>query len=438
MIFARTPTLFKLILTPLYQWPYLLQGAAIGFALFNLSGCIGSTPNETQAKRPLNDTGTPFCRDTDSAIADCNVTLLQDGNSGQDSAIGTKTGSGPFGFDWSKININGQALTHQNQAWQTEGSETTFNQWSCVYDNHTGLMWEIKSDNDQAWNHYRLRYSWFNNDPLRNGGEAGLESDDDCNGVACNTQAYINELNRRDYCGRDDWRLPTVNEMLSIVITNNVDLVTDTHYFPNTANDEYWSRESYAPDRERVWYTYFSDGGFGFSFKVKANFVRAVSDRGLPPNYVADTNERCVPSLDRYAPNSRFTLDGPTAYDKSTGLTWQRCPLGFKWSNASGFCERDENQPLRYTWAAALEAAVLEADNARWRLPNKNELASLIDHGCTGPALNDAAFKGAADGYWSSTPGRREAGFAWHINFLTGTLININTESVFYVRLVKD
>ena len=246
---------------------------------FLLTACGGNTPtppissegnasSSAQYPHPLNDTGTDYCRNSNGSTADCLVASTQDGNTGRDflADMGSleKTGNGPQGFDWSKLSITGNP-SHEAQ-------------WACVHDNHTGLRWEVKSADANSPHYVGLKYSWFDANSSRNGAEPGLQNTDDCNGIACNTQAYIDALNSMAYCGSSRWRLPTVNELMSLVVTTNLDLVVDTNYFPNTKNDQYWSNQTYAPVRLRAWYLYFSDGSTGSTIKEAPNYVRLVAE----------------------------------------------------------------------------------------------------------------------------------------------------------------
>ena len=252
----------------------------VTLAVLFLSACKGNSLPEPKPSlvSPLNDTGIQFCRALDGAEMDCTLAPPQDGKTGRDLAAShgqlVKTGGGQAGFDWSKLAGNGALLVDQTQAWQTTGSEQANTQWRCVQDHHTGLLWEVKSDVANAINYRNLRYTWFFADASHNGGHAGYASSDDCNGVACNTAAYIEAINKDALCGRTTWRLPTVNELLSIAVSANLDYAIDTHYFPNAKNDQYWSRQSYAPDNLKAWYVYFSDG---FALKTLNTYMRLVS-----------------------------------------------------------------------------------------------------------------------------------------------------------------
>ncbi|HEY7773753.1 MAG TPA: DUF1566 domain-containing protein [Marinagarivorans sp.] len=260
-----------------------------GVLVISLASCGGNNSSSASSSlapitgsHPLNDTGTRFCRDNTGELIDCLVSAPQDGSHGRDYAALkgelAKTGAGPAGFDWSKVAWDGSVLAQQSEHWLGDGSEAAGTRWACVQDHHTGLLWEVKSGLEDHPQYASLRYSWYVPDASRNGGNAGLENSDDCNGIACNTLAYIEYLNSENYCGHNNWRLPTVNELMTLVVTDNIDLAMDSNYFPNAKNDQYWSNQSYAPIRERAWYLYFSDGSTGSTIKEAPNFLRLVAD----------------------------------------------------------------------------------------------------------------------------------------------------------------
>ena len=149
----------------------------------------------------------------------------------------------------------------------------------------------------------------------------------------------------------------------------------------------------------------------------------------------------CLNTLQQEAPTERYTLNAATAIDTHTGLMWLRCPLGQQWSVAQNRCGLDNTQALTATWGQAIERANTTTASGfdDWRLPNKSELSSITDRGCTGPAINETVFPGTLNsGYWSSTPGRREEGYAWHVDFTTGIMLPREIEAEFGVYLVRD
>jgi hypothetical protein len=95
-----------------------------------------------------------------------------------------------------------------------------------------------------------------------------------------------------------------------------------------------------------------------------------------------------------------------TVTDTVTGLMWDQCSWGQTWT-AGPSCGGSASTQ---NWAAALNLAVT-ANNAHhrgysdWRLPNKDELESLVDIAdATSPVIDTTVFlntPGAA--FWSST-----------------------------------
>ncbi len=118
-----------------------------------------------------------------------------------------------------------------------------------------------------------------------------------------------------------------------------------------------------------------------------------------------------------------------------TRLIWLRCPLGQSWDGSA--CA---GSPDLMNWSAALAAAdahtQLEVDD--WRLPNRNELASIVEVRCYSPAVNDAAFPGTAPaGFWTSSPLARSIDRRWRLDFADGTLEPADEIQLNAVRLVR-
>ena len=137
-------------------------------------------------------------------------------------------------------------------------------------------------------------------------------------------------------------------------------------------------------------------------------------------------------------------LDG-TITDNSTGLVWE------KLTNDATIHNKDDV----YTWANAFnKIAALNAANFAgyhdWRLPNINELHSLIDYGKTFPARAiDFRFIIGIDGdpkdyahsfYWSSTSFQNNPAVgAWLVDFMDGwaAVGSIVKTDSHYVRAVR-
>jgi hypothetical protein len=143
--------------------------------------------------------------------------------------------------------------------------------WVMVRDNVTGLIWENKTD-DGTVHDKDNTYTWY--DPA--------DPNPGTPGDGTNTKAFIDALNSMHFGGYNDWRLPAINELESVV---NFDIpgpgpTINTNYFPNTVSSFYWSATSYAGNTAIAWGVPFGYGYGNGSDKSYSHYVRAV--RGGP------------------------------------------------------------------------------------------------------------------------------------------------------------
>ena len=122
-----------------------------------------------------------------------------------------------------------------------------------------------------------------------------------------------------------------------------------------------------------------------------------------------------------------FTKNENVVTDSATGLMWQ---------------DTSENNSATYNWQEAIascEALTLDTYDD-WRLPNINELKTLIDRSKRTPALVDGfEYVQASSYYWSSTS--VEGGFeygAWIVLFNDGNVRGNAKGNNNYVRCVRD
>lgn len=127
-----------------------------------------------------------------------------------------------LGGDWFGLRQDGEiqageALAYNKKIHNNKGTKQTD---VCVQDSSTGLIWEAKTDDDglqdKDWT-----YTWYNTNSGTNGGDPGVDTagKDTCGGhlKKCNSQAYIEQLNKNNYCGYSDWRLPEARELINLV-----------------------------------------------------------------------------------------------------------------------------------------------------------------------------------------------------------------------------
>lgn len=148
--------------------------------------------------------------------------------------------------------------------------------------------------------------------------------------------------------------------------------------------------------------------------------------------------QSCNNTVVATAPDSRFQDYGNgTVTDLSTGLIWKQCAEGLSGPGcATGSAET-------FTWQAALQHADAEvfAGSHQWRLPNKNELASLLELRCSNPTINRHYFPNTPLGgwglFWSSSPYAGDSSRAWLVHFSSGWVNALTKNIGAHVRLVR-
>ncbi len=152
---------------------------------------------------------------------------------------------------------------------------------------------------------------------------------------------------------------------------------------------------------------------------------------------VAWSAQACSDDLPASSPDENFMVEQEgTVLGKNTGLVWMRCSLGQSWDG-----KRCQGEAARYTWAQALTAADSHKYGGfnDWRLPNKNDLESLVELSCSTPAINARQFpQTPAAFFWTSSPYTGVAAGAWSVDFAYGAVVASEKPGKNYVRLVRD
>ncbi len=114
-------------------------------------------------------------------------------------------------------------------------------------------------------------------------------------------------------------------------------------------------------------------------------------------------------------------------FDDQTNLIWQ--------DNANVATER-------YVWDDAIEycEALDFAGSKDWRVPNINELFSIVDMERAEPAIDTTVFKNIVPKYyyWSSTTSAGNSNYVWNIYFGYGHDSTCTRNHHYYVRCVRD
>ena len=240
-----------------YATYYYWIEATINDVTQRATNYISSTPLKETI--PLNDTGIDWGGNYDSGNnSDCssNVSAPQDCDQGRD-ATDDYDSDGHAGFSFTKLDSSGNIIFD------------SATEWSCVLDNVTGLIWEVKTD-DGGLRDRDDSYNWYNSDPATNGGAVGYADDDGdiCYGydssnasTYCNTEAFAARVNAVGLCGANNWRMPTRLELRSIVDHSRISPSMDQGYFPNThSSSNYWSASPKASDSSSAWAVHSYNG----------------------------------------------------------------------------------------------------------------------------------------------------------------------------------
>ena len=239
-----------------------------------------------------------------------------------------------------------------------------------VYDNNTKLTWQKSADTD---------------------GDGDIDADDKLS--HSNAQAYADDLNTKNYGGYNDWRLPSIKELYSLIdfdgtdpnpeSTSSAGLIPyiNTDYFDfeygDTSAGERIIDAQYATSTLYVSSTGNDGGGtmFGVNFadgRIKGYGLKLFgSDKTF---FVI-----CVRSDANYGQNSFSDNGDDTISDNATGLMWSQ-----------GDSEKGLNWQEALAWVQTKNSTSYLGYND-WRLPNAKELQSIVDYSRSPDTTNSAA-----------------------------------------------
>ncbi|MFA7009166.1 MAG: DUF1566 domain-containing protein [Elusimicrobiales bacterium] len=170
-----------------------------------------------------------------------------------------------------------------------------------------------------------------------------------------------------------------------------------------------------------------------FNSGMNCNGVYRLPDTSTRPVYHSGTGDDSYYQPVISSPSYTNNGDGTTT-DNVTGLMWARGASGisYTWANALYSCTTTMNSGSGY------------AGYKDWRLPNIQELISIVDYGlATEPCVNGAAFPGTVtNGYLSSTTSRVPTTEAMCVMFNIssdpcGRAYGCYKTSNYYVRCVR-
>ena len=111
-----------------------------------------------------------------------------------------------------------------------------------VFDHTTGLMWQKSGSDD--WLHYK------------------------------DAESYVEQLNRKQFAGHNDWRLPTISELMSLL---EPEKQSNELYIDPVFNENQivcWSSDKRSS--ESAWLVYFAHGDVYRGYFFGETYVRCV------------------------------------------------------------------------------------------------------------------------------------------------------------------
>jgi hypothetical protein len=203
---------------------------------------------------------------------------------------------------------------------------------------------------------------------------------------------YISAMNRDKALGCLDWRLPNRRELRSLIShQRRSPALPEGHPFTDVFPSWYWTSTTAAIQTAYAWYVHMDGARMFYGGKEQSFLLWPV--RGVGNGVIPTTGQRdCYDAKgDRVPCNSsgqdgeftfglawpspRFETSNAAVIDKLTGLCWLRTA-------------ELTNGPA--TWAgafAAIRDLNRKSKGSLWRLPNINELETLVDCSAHSPAL---------------------------------------------------
>ena len=265
----------------------------------------------------------------------------------------------------------------------------------------------------------------------------------------------------REYTANyEDWHTPNINELSSLVragLENNTS-ISEWLFMPEDQSAAFidigivsnpiWSSTTDAGNTNNAWQINLQTGEIFSENKISTtqlafifSAVRSTENTiviatGQSTSYTSNDDGQLKNGVKSPAPRFVATETG-TVIDKLTGFMWLQnancaTPEGSDWLTASksvipGSIPNDIKTPFFESCIDSYTPIITEGFAEEWRIPNINELRSIIDYGNNSPAIDaDHPFTLLTDKlFWSSTSSNTTIDSAaennsWTVSLQTG------------------
>ena len=220
-----------------------------------------------------------------------------------------------------------------------------------------------------------------------------------------NADKYCSDL---ELAGFDDWRVPSVSELLTIADMSKYKAAID-NTFNNIGEWGYWSSTLDVASGSKAWQVFFSFGKGYLNSKSTGNYVRCVKGDNLD---------------DKKSFSRDDTLE--VVGDSFNALMWQDTQFNGEtkqdWQSAVDYC--DDLEFAGYT---------------DWELPTIEQLRTIVDYSRFGSAIS-SKFDNVGDGdieYYSSTTYVPNGSNVWAMFFNEGIDSGYARTNSYYTRCVR-
>jgi hypothetical protein len=300
-----------------------------------------------------------------------------------------------------------------------------------VVDNATQLMWQRAESSSQSFGGFSGKMTW------------------------AQSFQYVAAMNSQDFGGHNDWRLPNIKEIWSILDLGRYLPSCPAEYFSGTQNDFYWGSTTYADliNGQYVYQVNFTEGNMGFVYinDSPLGYVRAVrtaeGDQGTwgfprsgqkriihyPTGY--DRGDDGAIQAGAPASGPRFIDNGDgTVTDRASQLVWQK---GDSSNQAFGGLQDSLSWDNAFAYVREMNTAGYTG-RRNWRLPNYFELLSVLDYSQFSSTLDPLMKASTRAGlHWSATSrDLHPTTHGWAVNCWNGYGTFFPKTDVYFVKAV--